>query len=196
MILLGTMVALALASNAQTAEVDAINDDNVQLEIITADQPEQLTEQETKEREKRLRELQDEAAFAKAANSLRRGYFVMLVDNVQFSNGGFLMTNMDQRSNFILVQNFDGIVQFTPMTNHPGINGLGGWTAKGSVRDKRIKYLDNGDVYMEFHLTSNWINTTITITLFHNSKQAVAYLAGPNIRVYGEILPYRDKEHR
>lgn len=191
------LMAFGLWATAQDkGEVD-IETADVQLEMISPAQQVQETEQEMKEREKRLREHKDEVAFAKASNSLRRGYFVLVADNIQIGNMGYRHYDISQNSNFILVQGEDGIVQFALNTGFPGTNGLGGWTGKGNVRYSRIKYDDNGDVYYEYQLIGSNINARVFITLFHNSKRAMAQITGgPDITMYGEILPYRDKAHR
>lgn len=192
------MAATALCANAQDVnEVDIETSDSVQLEIITPAEPVQETEQEIKEREQRLRNLNDDVAYAKASNSLRRGYFVLLADNIQIGNMGYRHYDINRNSNFILVQGEDGILQYALNTAYAGTNGLGGWTGKGNVRNKRIKYADNGDVFMQYDLVGSTVNATISITLFHNSKRAVARISGgTDITIYGEILPYRDKKHR
>lgn len=191
------LMAFGLWATAQDkGEVD-IETADVQLEMISPAQQVQETEQEMKEREKRLREHKDEVAFAKASNSLRRGYFVLVADNIQIGNMGYRHYDISRNSNFILVQGEDGIVQFALNTGFPGTNGLGGWTGKGNVRYSRIKYNDNGDVYYEYQLIGSNINARVFITLFHNSKRAMAQITGgPDITMYGEILPYRDKAHR
>lgn len=194
---LSLLMATGLWATAQDkGEVD-IETADVQLEMISPAQQVQETEQEMKEREKRLREHKDEVAFAKASNSLRRGYFVLVADNIQIGNMGYRHYDISRNSNFILVQGEDGIVQFALNTGFPGTNGLGGWTGKGNVRYSRLKYDDNGDVYYEYQLIGSNINARVFITLFHNSKRAMAQITGgPNITMYGEILPYRDKAHR
>lgn len=191
------LMAFGLWATAQDkGEVD-IETADVQLEMISPAQQVQETEQEMKEREKRLREHKDEVAFAKASNSLRRGYFVLVADNIQIGNMGYRHYDISRNSNFILVQGEDGIVQFALNTGFPGTNGLGGWTGKGNVRYSRIKYDYNGDVYYEYQLIGSNINARVFITLFHNSKRAMAQITGgPDITMYGEILPYRDKAHR
>lgn len=191
------LMTFGLWATAQDkGEVD-IETADVQLEMISPAQQVQETEQEMKEREKRLREHKDEVAFAKASNSLRRGYFVLVADNIQIGNMGYRHYDISRNSNFILVQGEDGIVQFALNTGFPGTNGLGGWTGKGNVRYSRIKYDDNGDVYYEYQLIGSNINARVFITLFHNSKRAMAQITGgPDITMYGEILPYRDKAHR
>ena len=196
---LSAILTLGLCAGAQDVpdETNFDTDENIQLELITPAQPVQETEQEIKEREKRLREFNDDVAYAKASNSLRRGYFVLLADNIQIGNMGYRHFDINQNSNFILVQGEDGIIQYALNTGNPGVNGLGGWTGKGSVRNKRLKMEDNGDVFMQFHLISGTVNADVDITLFHNSKRAVAHIMGGTpITIYGEILPYRDKKHR
>ena len=192
-------MAMALGATAQVTsdEVDIVTDENVKLEIITPAEPVQETEQEIKERETKLRELNDEAAYAKAANSLRRGYFVLVADNIQLGRMGYRRYDISQNSNFILVQNEDGIIQFALNTGSSGANGLGGWTGKGRVRNQSLKYSDNGDVHLQYQFVGNSANAFVSITLFHNSKRAVANITGDiNLTFYGEILPYRDKKHR
>ena len=190
-------MAFGLWATAQDKGEVGIETADVQLEMISPAQQVQETEQEMKEREKRLREHKDEVAFAKASNSLRSGYFVLVADNIQIGNMASRHYDISRNSNFILVQGEDGIVQFALNTGFPGTNGLGGWTGKGNVRYSRIKYDDNGDVYYEYQLIGSNINARVFITLFHNSKRAMAQITGgPDITMYGEILPYRDKAHR
>ncbi len=195
---LGALITMGLCATAQTnGEVEIETSDNVKLEIITPAEPVKETKQEIKEREKRLRELNDDVAYAKAYNSMRRGYFVLVADNIQIGNMGYRHYDINSNSNFILVQDSDGIIQFALNTGNPGTNGLGGWTGKGTVRDKRIEVNDNGDVYMQFNVVSGTVNAVVSITLFHNGKRAVADINGDTrITMYGEILPYRDKKHR
>ena len=196
-LVLSAMMAMGFTAAAQNAgEVD-IETSDVQLEMITPAQPVQETEQEIKEREKKLRELYDDVAYAKASNSMRRGYFVLVADNVQIGNMGYRHYDINRNSNFILVQDEDGIIQFALNTGVSGANGLGGWTGHGKVRNKRLTYDKNGDVYLQYQLISSGVNTDVHITLFHNSKRAVATITGgAPITLYGEILPYRDKKHR
>ena len=184
------------ATAQDKGEVD-IESADVQLEMITPAQPVEETEQEIKEREKRLREHNDEMAHAKAANSMRRGYFVLVADNIRIGTMGYRHYDISRNSNFVLVQAEDGIIQFALNTGFPGSNGLGGWTGKGVVRNKRLRTLDNGDVYMEYQLVGSSVNATVFITLFNKSNRAMATISGgPDITIYGEILPYRDKDHR
>ena len=97
------LMAFGLWATAQDkGEVD-IETADVQLEMISPAQQVQETEQEMKEREKRLREHKDEVAFAKASNSLRRSYFVLVADNIQIGNMGYRHYDISRNSNFILV---------------------------------------------------------------------------------------------
>ena len=195
-IVLGLLILTGLCATAQSNnEVDIETDENVKLEIITPAEPVTETKQEIKEREKRLRQFNDDVAYAKAYNSLRRGYFVLLADNIQIGNMGYRHYDINENSNFILVQGDEGIIQFALNSGHPGPNGLGGWTGKGKVLNKRMECNKKGDVYYQFDLSSTRFNVTVNITLYHNGKRAVAQVSGgPNLTIYGEILPYRDRK--
>ncbi|MBO4804186.1 MAG: DUF4251 domain-containing protein [Muribaculaceae bacterium] len=198
-LLIAVTVALVcgFCATAQTNEEIDIETSDVQLQMITPAEPIKESKKEIKEREKKMRELNDDIAFAKASNSLRRGYFVLIANTIQFGNMGYRRYDINSNSNFILVQGDDGIFQFALNRSNGGANGIGGATHRGTVRDKRIKYDDNGDVHFEYKLISGKTNAYIYITLFHNSNQAVARITGGTpITVYGEILPYRDKDHR
>lgn len=195
---LSAIMITGLCASAQTPdEVEIVTDENVHLEMITPAEPVQETKQEIKEREKRMRQLQDDVAFAKASNSMRRGYFVLVADDIRIGDMGYRHYDINSNSNFILVQGDDAIIQFALNTGNPGTNGLGGWTGKGSVRNKHIKVEKNGDVYMQFTVLSGTVNADVSITLFNGTKRAYARINGrPAITINGEILPYRDKKHR
>ena len=198
-LLFGMILTLGLCASAQSNpdENNIENDDSIKLQLITPAEPVQETEQEIKEREKRLRQHNDKVAYAKASNSMRRGYFVLTADNIQIGPTSYRHFDIRDNFNFILVQDEDGIIQYALNNGLPGTNGLGGWTGKGRVRNKRLNYSDNGDVHMQYQLFSGSVNATINITLFNNSKRAVATISGGvPITMYGDILPYRDEKHR
>ena len=191
-------VLSGLCLSAQTTDsVEIETDENVSLEMIAPAQPVKESKEEIKAREKALREFNDDVAYSKAVASLSRGYFVLVADNIQIGNTGYRRYDLNQNSNFVLVQGNDGIIQFAYNTGRPGSNGLGGWTGKGSVQNKRIKYLDNGDVFFEYQLVGSTVNASVSVTLYHGGKRAVAEIMGDTrITFYGENLPYRDKKHR
>ena len=195
---LGALIALSPTVLAQDAnQTDYESSDDVKLETITPAEPVKESKEEIKEREKRLRELNDEVAYAKASNSIQRGYFVLIADYVEIGHMGYRHYDINPQSNFVLVQGEDGIVQFAINTGLSGPNGLGGWTGKGNVRNKRVKVKDNGDVFIQYQLIGSKVNANVFITLFHNSKRAMAQITGSfDITLYGEILPYRDQQHR
>ena len=68
---LTAVIARGLGASAQTIadEVD-IETSDVQLEMITPAEQVKESKKEIKEREKRLRELNDDVAYAKASNSM------------------------------------------------------------------------------------------------------------------------------
>ena len=189
------LTPIALAQEPVQTEVESCDD--VKLEMITPAEPVKESKKEIKEREKRLRELNDDVAYAMASNSMQRGYFVLIADYVEIGRAGYRHYSINPQSNFVLVQGDDGIIQYAINTGRSGSNGIGGWTGKGTVRNKRIKVKDNGDVFMHYQVISGKVNADVSITLFHNSKRALAQVTGSyNISFYGEIRPYRDNEHR
>ena len=161
---LSAIITMGLCATAQNVpdEVEIVTDENVKLEMITPAQPVQETEEEVKAREKKLRELTDDVAYAKAANSLRRGYFVLVADNIRLGQTGYRRYDINGNSNFVLFQNTDGIIQYALNTGGSGINGLGGWTGKGQVRNKRIKEKDNGDEWAPVSMHTSASRYTIT----------------------------------
>ena len=196
---LSAIMAMGLGTTAQvvTDEVEIVTDENVKLEMITPAEPVKESKKEIKEREKKLREFNDDVAYAKASNSMRRGYFVLVADYIQFGRTAYRHYGINPNSNFILIQGDDGIIQYALNGPYAGSNGLGGWTGKGNVRNKDYTVKKNGDVIFKCHLFSGTVNTEVYITLYHNGNQAMATIMGnPEITIYGQILPYRDDKHR
>ena len=192
---LSAIITMGLCATAQTVkdEVDIVTND-VKLEMITPAEPQEETEQQIKEREKLLRQYNDDIAYGKASNSMRRGYFVLLADYIQVGRVGYRDYDINSNSNFILVQDDDGIIQFAFNTGNPGLNGLGGWTGKGKVRNKHVKFKDDGEVFVQYRLVGRNVDTSVHITLSPSSNQAVARVG--DMTFYGKILPYRDSDHR
>ena len=139
---ISALLTMSLCAAAQdTPDVD-IETSDVELQMITPAEPVQESKEEIKEREKKLRELTDDVAFAKASNSMRRGYFVLLADNIQIGRSGYRHYGISTNSNFILVQDFDGIIQYALNGVKPGSNGLGGWTGnRQGQRDQQAHLL-------------------------------------------------------
>ncbi len=202
-VLLALSAIIGMSSSVMAQEViDDVVDietSNVKLEVITPAEPVNESQQEIKERKKRISELNDDVAYAKAVNSMKRGYFVVVADYIQFGHAGFRDYNIDRNSNFVLVQGEDGIIQFALLNGSPGVNGLGGRTDKGTVYNKRIKYEKNGDVHLQYEMSSRSMTSRVyvDVTVYHNSNQACVQVWGNyDMTFYGELLPYRDKEHR
>ena len=137
---LSAIMAMGLGTTAQvvTDEVEIVTDENVKLEMITPAEPVKESKKEIKEREKKLREFNDDVAYAKASNSMRRGYFVLVADYIQFGRTAYRHYGINPNSNFILIQGDDGIIQYALNGPYAGSNGLGGWTGKGTCATRII----------------------------------------------------------
>ena len=123
---ISALLMMSLCAAAQDSPDVDIETSDVQLQMITPAEPVQESKEEIKAREKKLRELNDDVAYAKASNSLRRGYFVFVADVIEMGRMGFRHYNITPNANFILVQDEDGIIQYALNTGNPGNNGLGG----------------------------------------------------------------------
>jgi len=192
------ILAAGLCAKGQTPdEVEIVSDGDVKLEVMNHDATADETPEQIKERKKLIKEHEDMIAFAKASNSMKRGYFVLLADHVSVGRSGYRHYDINSNSNFVLCQNDDGIIQIALNSGSPGTNGLGGWTGKGTIRNKKIRYDKDGNVFMQYDLVSAKVNATVSITLYSNSNYALAQVTGGYpITIYGKILPYRDNEHR
>ena len=129
---LGVLLTMGFGATAQVVADDVVDieTNDVKLEVITPAEQVKESKKEIKEREKKMREMNDEVAHAKATNSLRRGYFVLVADNIQIGNTGYRRYDINSNSNFVLVQDEDGILQYAISQRTPGPNGLGGYTGR------------------------------------------------------------------
>jgi len=188
---------VCVAQEPAAVVIDSDSDNDVELQVIEPATSTQETEQEIKEREKRLREHNDKVAFMKAENSLKRGYFVVTADNIQMGHSGYRCYDISPNTNFVLVQQDNCIIQVAFNTGNPGANGLGGITLKGKVSNNRMSTDKNGDVHFSYNVNGSNVSAFVQITLFHNSKRAVVNITpslnGPDITIYGNLLPHRDK---
>ena len=201
LLMLCAIIGMKGSAVAQTVVDDVVDIEtsDVKLEVITPAEQVKESKQEIKERKKRISELNDDVAYAKAVNSLKRGYFVVVADYIQLGRAGYRDHNIDRNTNFVLVQGEDAIIQFAILNGSPGVNGLGGRTDKGTVYNKRMQYEKNGDVHLQFEMSSRSMASRVyvDVTVFHNSNQACVQVWGNyDMSFYGELLPYRDKDHR
>ncbi len=146
--------------------------------------------------QKKIQNSIDSIAHLKAIQAIEQGYFVLRATSMS-DMYGHLMSGLSENANFLLVQGKDGMYQFAAMRANPGLNGLGGVTLDGEVRDLKIKYgkTPNDDVEVKYRLVGIDINADVQITLFKGSDQATALvmpmLEGGTITVRGQLSPYR-----
>ncbi len=62
------------------------------------------------------------------------------------------------------------------------------------MRNKHVKFKDDGEVFVQYRLVGRNVDTSVHITLSPSSNQAVARVG--DMTFYGKILPYRDSDHR
>lgn len=139
----------------------------------------------------------DSIAHLKALQAVEQGYFVIQATTVTNSYGGIL-TGVDRNANFLLLQNDRSMFQIAALRADPGLNGLGGITLEGEVRQVDISRHDNpqDDVTVRYMMVGSRVNASVFITLHKNSDMASVMvtptLGAGNISFRGRLIPYRN----
>lgn len=147
--------------------------------------------------QKALESRVDSVAHIEATKAMASGYFVVQTTSIS-DNYGHLMTGLSPDANFVLVQNDKGMLQVAPMRADMGLNGLGGITLHGYMRDVDLKVPDTplGEVSMKYMLVGADVNATIFITLHKGSDMAtvtaIPTLGSGTMTMRGRLVPYRD----
>lgn len=183
------LVAVAMSASWMSAGAQAT------VEPQTVDI--QLARQQEKELKKLVKVRTDAFKFQKAAQAMKQGYFVMLIDRLCGSFSPGMATGLNEQANFVLLQGDKGVFQTAALQGACGPNGLGGITVKGNVRNVRLKTTKKGDLYMTYHMQGVYGNADVSVTVYKDSDEAMAVISptfGPgSITAYGHIAPYRNK---
>lgn len=172
--------------------------DSVALTVV---KPSKLTKEskaERKAREKREQQTLDSIAHLKAVEAIDSGYFVILVDNLSLGRLGYMVSDINSNTNFILAQNDGGIFQMAFNNGRLGLNGMGGVTLHGAIRNKQVKTEKNGDVFVSYNLIGSSVNVYVSFTLMAGSDRVdatVTQMMGPErISMMGTLVPYRNDD--
>lgn len=147
--------------------------------------------------QKALESRLDSVAHIEATKAMANGYFVVQATSVS-DNYGHLMTGLSPDANFALVQNDKGMLQVAPMGADLGLNGLGGITLHGYMRDVDFKVPDSAqdEVSMKYMLVGADVNATVFITLHKGSDMStvtvIPTLGSGTVTMRGRLLPYRN----
>lgn len=196
-IFLSTLLAAIIAMPC-TAQAQAYTDDVYVIEK-TAPIPANETKKERKERINKDKDIVDSIYHLKAARAALNQYFVLQA--TQVNNGhGFYELGLNDNTNFLLVQGDKGIFQVAFNNMNAGMNGLGGVTLNGYVRNMKVKEDKKGNTQVNFSMAGRRMNATVSITIFNESDQAIAdiypTLGYGRISLRGRLVPYRNDDIR
>ena len=100
---------------------------------------------ERREKEKALESIQDSIAYSQALEALKQGSWVLEANDIMFRSG--IVRYVSSSTNYVSVNDGNGVVQtaFTNFIYSP--NGLGGVTVQGSVSGVSMNMDKDGTVY-------------------------------------------------
>lgn len=189
--LLATMIALPSVALAQDYT------DDVYVIEETKPIPANETKKERKERIKRGHDIVDSVFHLKAARAAYDQFFVLQA--TQVNNGrGFYELGLNDNTNFLLMQGDKGIFQVAFNNMDAGMNGLGGVTLHGNIRNVNVKDDKKGNTIMTYSMIGRNMNASVSITIYSGSDQAVAdiypTLGYGRISLRGRLVPYRNDD--
>lgn len=150
---------------------------------------------ERKER-KALEAQQDSVSYYQAIEALKSGSFVLEADNVVFRNG--IMRFVSSNTNYVEVNNGEGVVQtaFNNFMYSP--NGLGGVTVQGNVSDISMRQDKDGNVYYNYGINGIAISATVFLVLTGGTNQASVTInpnfSGNTLTMNGYLVPYNQSD--
>lgn len=148
--------------------------------------------EEKRQEQRALEAIQDTLAFNAAVQALKNKSFVLEATNVVFQSG--LMRYVSSNTNYVSVNNGEGIVQtaFTNFVYSP--NGIGGVTVRGTVSGERWNQDKDGNIYYDYNIQGIAISATVSIILTGGTNQASVTVnpnfTGNNLMMNGTLIPY------
>lgn len=146
-----------------------------------------------KEEKKRAEERLDSLRFSLACQSVEDGYFVVVADQIRGRYGRSV--NVNESTNFVLVQGDKATVQFAIERGFSGPNGLGGITVEGRVSNVKIQYDKRGNLVYSMSVTGTAISADVYFTLPKNGTKCDVTVnsnySGNRLTFSGELNPYK-----
>lgn len=147
---------------------------------------------ERREKEKALESIQDSIAYSQALEALKQGSWVLEANDIMFRSG--IVRYVSSSTNYVSVNDGNGVVQtaFTNFIYSP--NGLGGVTVQGSVSGVSMNMDKDGNVYYNCSILGAGISATLNLTLTGGTNQASIYISpnfnGNTLTMNGNLVPY------
>lgn len=158
-----------------------------------AERKEKKEVREIKRQEQRaLETIQDSVAYSAAIQALKNQTFVVEATNVIFRNG--ITRFVSSNTNFVSVNNGQGIVQtaFNNFMYTP--NGIGGVTVQGTVSGVRWNQDKDGNIYYDYNIQGIAISASVSIVLTGGTNQASVTInpnfSGNTLIMTGNLVPY------
>ena len=139
-----------------------------------------------------LETIQDSVAYSAAIQALKNQTFVVEATNVIFRNG--ITRFVSSNTNFVSVNNGQGIVQtaFNNFMYTP--NGIGGVTVQGTVSGVRWNQDKDGNIYYDYNIQGIAISASVSIVLTGGTNQASVTInpnfSGNTLIMTGNLVPY------
>lgn len=138
--------------------------------------------------------IQNQQAFQVAVNALKKGNFVVEVDQILFPRGMTKFVNTV--TNFISMKDGNAVVQIATSNFYPGQNGLGGITVNGNARNIKLNQDKHGNIYYNFSVQGIAISASVTIQLTGSSNRATVTIypnfTSNNLTLTGNLVPYSE----
>ena len=147
---------------------------------------------ERREKEKALESIQVSIAYSQALEALKQGSWVLEANDIMFRSG--IVRYVSSSTNYVSVNDGNGVVQtaFTNFIYSP--NGLGGVTVQGSVSGVSMNMDKDGNVYYNCSILGAGISATLNLTLTGGTNQASIYVSpnfnGNTLTMNGNLVPY------
>lgn len=166
--------------------------EEVETEVKTEPEKKKDDKKKKKDAERRDREVRDSLAFEVAVAAVSDGHFVIMADRIRGKYGRTV--NVNNTTNFVLVQGDKATVQFALEGGMSGPNGLGGITVEGTVSGVKTEFNKKGDLVYSMYVTGTAISADVSLTLPRGSsfcEVTVNSNYSSNRLVFsGELKPY------
>lgn len=143
---------------------------------------EKLRKEQEKQEKKRRQERLDSLQFEMALAAIDDMHFVVVANRVSFRRG--YTVNVNESTNFVLVQDNTATVQLAFERGFSGPNGLGGITVEGKITKVEKRFDKKGNLIYRMMVTGTAISADISFTLPKNGTSC-------NVTVNSNFYPVR-----
>lgn len=183
--------AISICLSGMEAFAITAADNNATVEMTRAEKrkakkaakaAEKLRKEKEKQEKKRQQERLDSLQFEMALAAIDDMHFVIVADRVRFRRG--YTVNVNQSTNFVLVQGNEATVQLAFERGFSGPNGLGGITVEGRITNVEKRFDKKGNLLYRMMVTGTAISADISFTLPKNGTSC-------NVTVNSNFYPVR-----